>query len=69
MVIYLTTEAVIKKMFDFQKYQNNQKLKAIIDNTIDKIEFSRELSDNEVELFAAGDPYAGHISLTEKKDD
>ena len=38
-------------MFDFQKFQNNQKLKAIIDNTMDKIEFSRELGDNEVELF------------------
>ena len=69
MVIYLTTEAVIKKMFDFQKYQNNQKLKAINDNTIDNIEFSRELSDNEVELFAAGDPYVGHINLAEKKYD
>ena len=56
-------------MFDFQKFQNNRRLKAIIDNTTDKIEFSRELSDNEVELFAAGDPYSKHITLAEKKDD
>lgn len=69
MVIYLTTETVIRKLFDFQKYQNNTKLKTIIDNTIDKIEFSRELGDNEVELFAAGDPYIGHINLVEKNDD
>lgn len=69
MVIYLTTESVITKLFDFQKFQNNQKLKTIIDNTIDKIEFSRELSDNEVELFAAGDPYAKHITLAKNKDD
>ena len=65
----MTTEVVLKNLFDFQKYQNNEKLKSIIDGTIDRIEFGRELDDSEVELYAAGDPDIKYYNLAENKDD
>ncbi len=65
----VTIDTTLRKLFDFQLYQNNDKLQKVIDSTLAAGEFGRELSDNEVELFAAGDPNTEFYNLVESDDE
>lgn len=46
------TEAKLKSLFDFQRFENNKKLQRVIDNTHRRVE-ARELTDDELDLVAA----------------
>ncbi|MDO4748205.1 MAG: hypothetical protein Q4A12_03405 [Eubacteriales bacterium] len=65
----MTMEVMLKNMFDFQKYQQNARLKRIIDNATNTSNINRELCDNEVDLYAAGDIDQNFLRLTENEDE
>ena len=65
----MTIDATLRKLFDFQLYQNNDKLQEIIDSTLSANKPGRELSDCEVELFAAGDPNTEFYNIAEQDDE
>ena len=65
----MAVDATLRKLFDFQLYQNNDKLQKVIESTLACGESGRELSDNEVELFAAGDPNIEFYNITESDDE
>jgi hypothetical protein len=53
----------LSMLFDFQKYMPNNQIQSIVDAVGGKYNInsgSRELTDDELEVWAAGDPTAGH---------
>ena len=57
----------LRKLFEFQRFENDAALKSIIDET-EKRYFGTELPDTELsELSAAGDPYT-QITKPKKRE-
>jgi hypothetical protein len=67
-------------MFDFQKFVRDRRLQPLLDFVAVKYQLaggSRELSDEELEVFAAGNPVSGnngkgsaaHVAREDKSDD
>ena len=51
-------EKVLKKLFDYQKFERSPKLAAVIDGVHAELASARELDDDEADIWAAGDPEA-----------
>jgi hypothetical protein len=67
------TEAKLKQLFDFQHIARNKSLERIIKATEARYDIGTKeyaLSDDELEIFAAGDPYKQHSpSMEDNKDE
>ena len=51
-------ESLLARLFDFQRFEKNEALQSVIDETEERFRFG-ELSEDDLEqLSAAGDPYS-----------
>lgn len=66
-------EEILEKLFDFQHIATDKSLEKIIKATEARYDIGTKeyaLSDDELEIFAAGDPYKQHTpSMEDNKDE
>ena len=69
----MTLENNLIRLFDYQKFAQNKKLKSLIEEAekeYNEASELSELSDEEVEqVWAAGDPNAAHFDGDQENDD
>ncbi len=64
----ITTQTLLRNLFDFQLFAKNERLEHLIAETIDASNEGRALSDDELEVWAAGDPDASFPASQEEDD-
>lgn len=64
----ITTQTLLRNLFDFQIFAKNERLERLIAETTDASNGGRALSDNELEVWAAGDPDASFPDFQETDD-
>lgn len=66
----MALENDIIRLFDYQKFALNEKLKKLIDEAEKEYDLVSELSDEDIEqVWAAGDPDSAYLDVNEGNDD
>ena len=65
----MTAQSFIKNLFDYQLFEKNERLEGVISDTVFAYENNRELSESELDVWAAGDHDAMRHNTLEDKNE